>query len=190
MSFPGDSERRLTMWEIAPKIMIMPSVGWSLVMSRGPRPEIAVIRFLLPLCLLAAGSEFFSLLYHPDLGFTNVLVQSVITFTSYFLGYYIALVLSKLFLPKDAREFPATTFGKLLIMMGVGSLAFFLILIKVLPMIDFILEFLPVWSVYIIYKGMSMLVVSREKQLLSIGIVSIIVICSPLIVEWILTLFV
>ena len=190
MSSPGDSESRLTMWQIAPRIVMTPSVGWDMVMSRGPRPEIAVIRFLLPLCLMAAGSEFFTMIYNPDLSFTNVLVQSVITLTSYFLGYYIALVLAKLFLPKDAKEFPLTPYGKLVILTGVGSLAFFVVLIKLLPMIDFILEFLPVWTVFLIFKAMSKIAVSEEKQTLSIGIVCVIVICAPIIVEWFLSLFV
>ena len=178
------------MWSIMPRVLTMPSAGWELAMTAGPRPEIAVIRFLLPVCLLAAGSEFFAYFYNVGLNFTAVLVQSVLIFTSFFLGYFIALVFSRLFLPKDAKDFPGSQFGKLLIMGGIGSLAFFEVLINLLPMIDFILEFLPLWTVFIIYKGMQMTVVSPEKQTWAIGAVCIVVICSPIVVEWFLSLFV
>lgn len=189
MSSHGDDDIRYTMWRISPRILTMPTVGWEMVASRGPKPEIAVLRFLLPLSLAAAGSEFFAILYKSELSFTSLLVQAVIIFSSFFIGYYLSLVLAKIFLPRDAKDFPSTPYGKLLIMTGVASLAFFMVLEKALPMVDFILEFLPLWTVYILYKGMTMVVVSGDKQTFSIGVICVVVISSPVIVEWFLSLF-
>lgn len=189
MSSPGDSQKIYTMWSIFPKIMMMPSSGWERTLENGPQPEIAVLRFLLPMCLLAAGSEFFTLLYHSQLSFTDLLVNSVITFCSFFLGYYIAILFAQLFMPKDARTFPQTDYGRLLTMTGIVSLAFFHILFMALPMFDFVFEFLPLWTVFIIYKGMRIMVVSKERQTLALGVMCIVIICSPLVIDWFFALF-
>ena len=170
--------------------MTMPTLGWENALQRGPRPEIAVLRFLLPLSLLSAGSEFFSMLYQVQLNFTTVLVSSVITFCSFFLGYYLALVFAKIFLPKDARDFPSTSYGKLMTMIGIGTLAFFHILMMALPMFDFIIEFFPLWTIFIIFRGMKMVVVSAEKQMISLAVMCMVIICSPVLVEWFLSIFV
>lgn len=177
------------MWTLFPRILTMPGEGWEKTMQHGPRPEIAVIRFLLPLSLLAAGAEFFAYLYQVGLSFTDLLVRAVITFCAFFIGYYIALVFAKIFLPKDAKDFPSSNYGKLLTLTGIASLACFRVLFMALPMLDFILEFLPLWTLFIIYRGMKMVVVSAEKQTMALGVMCIDIICSPLLVEWILSLF-
>lgn len=191
-----EPSRRLTMWTIMPQIMITPAAGWEKAKKFGPTPELATLRFLFPLCLLSGVSVFFALLYprHNGLGgeesrFTVLLVNSVIQFCSFFIGYYVALVLNKVFLPKDVRDFPSTSFGKLLVMTGISTLALFHIIFEVLPMLDFILVFLPLWTIFIIYKGLPYSGMHSEKKLLAIGTVCVTTILGPFIVEWILVLF-
>lgn len=177
------------MWQIAPKVMVMPQAGWELAMLSGPRPEIATIRFLLPMSLAAAGAEFFNYLYPGPLTLTETLVMAVITFCAFFLGYYLALVLAKLLLPGDAKDFPSSAYGKLLTMTGIASLAAFHVLECALPMLDTILEFLPIWTVFIIYRGMKMVGVSADKQPYAIGAVCVVTVCAPPLVVWFLSLF-
>lgn len=194
----GESgDRRLTMWSLMPQIMTMPSTGWEKTRRRGPLPEVAVIRFFLPLCLISGFSVFFDYFY-PDqqnyLGteqgrFTVLLVNAVIQFTSFFLGYYLSLVLEKVFLPSDARKLPSTDYGKLLTMAGVGSLAIFHIIFEALQMLDFILVFLPLWTIFIIFKGMEKSDIRSEKHILTMGLVCMIVIACPTVLEWLLALF-
>lgn len=168
--------------------MTMPSSGWEMVMDRGPKPEIAVLRFLLPVSVLSGVSDFFNLIYMVDCTFTELLVSAVITFCSFFIGYYLSLVFCKLLLPKDAGHFPVSPYGKLIILFSTATLAFFHILMQAIPMFDFIFEFLPIWTVYLIYKGMKMVVVSAEKQTYAIGLTCIVTICSPFLIEWFLSL--
>lgn len=180
---------RLTMWSIVPRIMIMPASGWALARKNGPSPEIATIRFLLPMSLAAGISNFFTYFYPGRNSFTTVLVGAVITFCSFFLAYYIALLLQKLFLPKEGRDLPATSYGKLLTMTGIGTLALFHILTQALPMLDVILEFLPLWTIFLLYTGLKNTGVNNEKFVYALGVVCIVVVCSPYLVEWIFSLF-
>lgn len=181
---------RLTMWSIFPRIMTMPTTGWEMLRKRGPNPDVAAVRFLLPICLLAGGSNFFRYLYPGSPSFAAVLVEGVISLCGFFLGYYISLLLERIFMPKEARDFPATAYGKLLNMVGIATLALFYILAKALPMLDVIFEFLPLWTIFLIYVGMKNTGGNEEKHVYSLAAVCIIVICSPYLVNWILSLFV
>lgn len=181
--------RRLTMWSIVPRVMTMPNYGWTLARDHGPLAEVAVLRFLLPLSLISGGAEFFSLLYPNAPSFTGALVGAVVMFCSFFLGYYIALVMAKLFLPREERGFPHSQYGRLLAMTGVATLAIFHILFKLLPMFDFIIEFFPLWTIFLLYKGMKIADVPQEKWTVSLAVVCLAVICSPPLVEWIFSLF-
>lgn len=188
--------RRHTLWELVPQVMIMPTSGWEKMRASGPSPDVATIRFLLPLSLLSGASVFFSLLY-PNVNslgteensFTILLVNAVIMFCSFFIGYYVALLLEKIFLPKDMRDFPHSNFGKLMTMTGIGTLALFHILFEAFIMLDFILVFLPLWTIFILYKGIQQSGFHSEKELLAVGVICVVVIASPTLVEWILALF-
>lgn len=181
--------RETTMWALMPGIMISPARGWARAKTEGPEPDLATIRFLLPLCLAAGASEFFALIYHVQLSLADLLVNAVINFCAFFLGYYIAIVLCKLLLPKDTRNFPTTRFGRLMTMAAIATLAIFHILFEALPMFDFIIEFFPLWTVFILYKGLGTADISHEKFAYSMGVICVVIICSPPLVEWVFSLF-
>lgn len=185
-----DDVVRYTMWSIVPRVMAMPMSGWERAKNNGPSPDIAVLRFLLPVCLLAGGAEFLALLYQGSAGFASLLVNAVVSFCSFFLGYYIALVFARIFLPREARNFPSSRFGRLLTMTGIATLAFFHILMMALPMFDFVIEFFPLWTIFLIYKGMKFANIKPEKAPFSMGVMCVVVICGPILVEWALSLFI
>ena len=180
---------RSTMWSLMPKVLVAPASGWEKVRKEGPSPEVAVIRFLLPFCLLAGGADFFRLLYEVQLVFSDLLVEAVITFCSFFLGYYVSLVLLKLFLPRESKEFPVTRYGRLLVIGSTVSLAIFHILYVALPMFDFLIEFFPLWTVFLIYKGTASGCFEEERHAFSMGVVCVVVICSPVLIKWIFSFF-
>lgn len=187
---------RYTMWQLLPVIMVMPVKGWRKVFEGGPSPEIAVLRFLLPLSFLSGAAAFFAYLYpgaEGGIGVENnlriVLVNAVIQFCSFFIGYYVALLLAKVFLPKGTADFLSTRYGKLLTMTGVGTLALFHIIFQAFQMFDFILVFLPLWTIFLIYKGMERIEFNNDKRLPAIGVICVVIVAAPTIVEWTLTLF-
>lgn len=186
---PGP-DKQFTMWSLLPQILFAPTGGWERVRDNGPLPEIAVLRFLLPISILSGGAEFISLLYPGSPTITGVLIGAVISFMAYFIGYYVAVLLAKVFMPKDVKTFPTTIYGKLLTMTSVASLALFHILYKALPMFDFLLEFLPLWTIFIIYQGMTVAKLKTEKFPLALGVMCVVVIASPVLITWVFSLFV
>lgn len=186
----GKPVRLETMWSLVPRIMAMPGSGWKRLRDHGPLPEVALVRFLLPLCVLSGVAEFFVYLYQVQLSFADILVSAVIQFCSFFLGYFLSLLMLKVLMPKDAEGFVETQYAKLMIMTGIGTLALFHVVFMALPMFDFVLEFLPLWTVYILYEAMRQKKVSESKQLYATGAVCFTVISAPFIIEWLLTFFV
>lgn len=182
--------KRQTMWSLVPRVMTMPTSGWERMQKHGPSPEIAIIRYLFPISLLSGGAEFFSLVYPGQVELSSVLVAGVIQFCSFFIGYFFALILAGLFLPKAAKGFPATQYGKLLTMTAVSTLAIFHLLFKALPMFDFVFEFLPIWTIFLVYKGMLIAGIQKEKAAFSMGVMCLVTIASPVIVAWVFSLFI
>lgn len=182
-------EKRYTMWRLAPRVFVAPSTGWEKVKMHGPSPDLAVIRFLLPFSLMAGGSVFFRLLYPGQHTFTDLLVNAVIAFFSFFLGYYIALVLQKIFLPKEDKDFPSSKYGKLLTITGVSTLAIYYVLGQALPMFDFIIEFFPLWTIFLTYKGLRAVELKTDKWTYALGVICIVIISSPVLAEWFFSLF-
>lgn len=185
-----DDRKRYTMWSIMPVAMVNPQLGWSRARDEGPTPEIATLRFFIPICIFAALADFLIYLYPGQYTFPGVLVGSVVTLCSFFIGYYLSLVLTRLLLRKHSKSLPATDYGKLLIMGSTATLAFFHILMRAFPMFDFILEFLPLWTIYLVFEGIRQDHHDQEYSIFSIGMVCLIIICSPILIEWILSLFV
>lgn len=189
MNSPGDNYTTSTMWSLVVRIMVMPPSGWERTMQYGPQPDVAVWRFLTPICLLSGASAFLSRFYYPDLPSSILMVNAVITFCSMFLGYFLSLVIARLCLPADGRGFMDTPYAKLLCMTGIATLALYKILESAFPMLDVLIAFLPVWTIYLLYEGLKITVVSPRKQTFAVCAVCAAVICSPVLLEWIFTMF-
>lgn len=176
-------------WLKMTQAIIMPSSGWIQLHKSEIRPEKAVLYFLLPISFLASLSDFFTLLYEIDVKYTDLLVGIVITFFSFFLGYYVALLIAKLFLPVADKEFPHTNYGRILTIGCVGALALIHILDEALPMFDFIIEFFPLWIVFMLYKGLGLSNLHENKFSYCLGVLSVAIISSPFLIEWFFSLF-
>ena len=176
-------------WRALLKAMVMPSAGWKQLHNSQIKPENIVVGFLLPISLLAAASDLFSLLYEMELRFTDLLVGMVITFFTYFLGYYIAVLIARIFMPKADKGFPMTGYGRLLIIDCVAALAVIHVIYQALQIFDFMIEFFPLWTVYMLYKGMNYAKIDSNKATFSLGVMCVAVISSPVLINWFFDLF-
>ena len=175
-------------WKIMFVTMGLPADGWNMLRDKNVSPNQVIPGFFIPLCILAALSNFFTLIYDSQLAYSDLFVNIVITFFSFFLGYYLAILMGRLLLPKADRDFPMTRFGRLMIIVGISTLLLFKILMFALPMFDFIIEFFPIWTVYLLYKGLAKSDLNENKISYSLGVICVVIIASPVLVEWLLSL--
>lgn len=176
-------------WLTLLKAMIMPSQGWKKIRESDLKPDSAVIGFLLPMSLLAAISNLFSIIYDIDLKYTDLLVGMVVSFFTYFLGYYIAVLIARIFVPTAVRDFPMSNYGRNLITGCMGTLAMIHIIYEAFQLFDFVIEFFPLWIVFMLYKGMSQVNTDSNKATYTLGVMCVAVISSPVLIEWFFSFF-
>lgn len=164
------------------KMLISPIMGWKNIKSVAYKPEEVASRLYYPLIALIAAGEFLQLIYNPDLTVTVLLKDALITFISFFLGYFSILFLIELLFKKDARIKLTTDFGKNFILMNLSSMVLFYFLYEVLPLAGPILVFTPIYTLYLIIKGVKCLRLPQENYNLNIFLLSLLIIGMPIII--------
>lgn len=169
------------------KILSTPVEGWKELKRRKYTPEEVASGCFYPLTALASLSEFADKIY-TTISMGDCLMQALYTFISFFFGYFTIMLVGGLALPSLSKECLKKNIGKEFVMMNLSTLALFYIANKLLPMIDAALFFLPIWTVYLIYKGVRILripvvVESRTKVILVFLIIGM-----PIMWQWLLDL--
>ena len=169
------------------RVMFGPIEGWKRLKRAKLSPEEVASHCFYPLVGLAALSEFAALWTHVNVSLTNVVVSAVTTFISFFFGYFLVLLLGGVFLPKRARELVNLPFGKEFIMISMATLALFLIIYNVVPLMSPVLVFLPLWTIYIMFRGVRLLRVAKDCESRTTVTLCTLVIGSPALCCWLLT---
>lgn len=184
---PEEPRKRKTPLELMFGIMLNPVEGWKSLRRSKYTPDEISAKCFYPLSALAAASQFVALVYHPDMEMSDILVKALITFICFFFGNFIILPLLKILLPKSIKDFSETDFGKEFVMMMLSTLALFYVAITLLPMIEPVLVFLPLWTIYLISKGTKFIKIPKDKTVGATGMLCVVIIGTPLLVNWIFT---
>lgn len=169
------------------KILATPVEGWKELKRRKYSLEEVASGCFYPFIAFASLSEFADKLY-TTIGISECLMQAVYTFISFFFGYFTIMLLGGIVLPSLSKECLKKNIGKEFVMMNLSSLALFYIANKLLPMIDAALFFLPIWTVYLIYKGVRILRVPMAVESRTKVILVFLIIGTPIIWQWLLDL--
>ncbi|MDE6381676.1 MAG: hypothetical protein K2L57_02300, partial [Muribaculaceae bacterium] len=76
--------------------------------------------------------------------------------------------------------------GRQFVMLTMSTLAVFWILIQVMPMFEPVLVFLPLWTIYLIYKGIRVLRVPSEVENSTTGLMCMLIIGVPIFWNWLM----
>lgn len=131
---------------------IAPVKAWK-ELHRIKSPEEFASGCFYPLIALATASSFMSLAYDPELKLADGIIRAVVVFIAFFLGYFCVLFICRLILPEDGKKKIDTPFGRIYLMTGMSTLALFFTLGQLLPDLDALLVFLPLFTVYLSARG-------------------------------------
>ncbi len=165
-------------------ILISPLEGWKAVRRHNISFNSWAQSCFYPLIAFSAVSIFFTKFYNPYSSIEELLIPAVARFISYFFGYFLISLLCQIFLPHSSKILTDSNFGKIFMMTILSSLASFAALISLLPMLEPVLVFLPLWSTYLIYKGVRFLKLPEQHQAWTVIILSIFLIGVPYILNW------
>lgn len=171
-------------------IIISPKAGWEEVnQSAIPTGKIQSSVFL-PLLAILAISTFIPMIYDRTLTLPNTLMQAIISFSGYYLAYYLTAFILGGTYPELVQGKVATDRMNDYVMYNLIYLILLSIIKNLLPVdfapIFFMMFYLP----YIAYRGTDYLGVSSSKVLKFTIIASLMMLLFPQIINYIFGLLV
>ncbi len=179
-----DKRRDISVFLILLKLLSNPVEGWKEVRREKITVDEAQRNCFYPLLALLAVSHFATLLYSSRVTLPQVILGSVTSFVGYFAGFFCIVLLLKLLLPKDADKCMDTNFGKVFVILNLSSLCLFFTAMELLPMLWPVLIFLPLWTVYVICRGTRFFRFPEDKTIQCIGLMCILIVGLPSLIEW------
>lgn len=169
------------------KIMFNPVEGWKTL--RRVKISVASLQSgcFYPLLALLAVSEFADFLYSVNVNLSEVITKAVIAFVAYFFGYFCVQMVVSWLLPKEMALQFEEKFGKEYTIVSLSTLALFSIITNLLPMLWPILIFLPIWTLYLMFKGVRFFKFPMQKEMRFFVIAGASVLGMPFLIDWVLT---
>lgn len=165
-------------------IMFNPVQGWKNLRRSKLSVESLQSGCFYPILAVLALSNFSEYFYSVNVSLSSVVTKAVISFVSYFFGFFCVLIVLKILLPKNTLMNFEGEFGKNYIITGLSTLALFSILTNLLPMLWPVLIFLPLWTLYLLYKGSRFFKMAETQELRFLIVTCVAVIGVPLLIDW------
>lgn len=145
-------------------LLISPKLGWRQIKAAHySSDEFARIVFY-PLLALMAACRFIDKIYKADVSTSALLQKAIALFVAGFGGYYLVCLLGRAFMPTVARTKIDSSFGRIFVMAVMCVLTISIIVCEVLPWLGMMLMILPIYSAYILVKGLAPLRVPEHER--------------------------
>jgi hypothetical protein len=145
-------------------LLISPKLGWRKIKAAHYSPEEFARIVFYPLLALLAACRFIDKIYKTDVGTGLLLQKAIALFVAGFGGYYLVCLLGRAFLPVVARTKIDSSFGRIFVMAVMCVLTISVIVCEVLPWLGMMLMILPIYSAYILVKGLAPLRVPEQER--------------------------
>lgn len=146
------NDKKSSPWKLLLKTMFSPVEGWKALKRSRISSEAMAAAIFYPICGLAAISEFVPMLYDSGLVWTQVFISAVIVFISFFFSNLLIPPFGKLVLGEGAKEMIESNYGRTAVMVLLSTLGIFKIVFNLLPPLDVVTVFLPIWTIYMISR--------------------------------------
>lgn len=180
--------KRKSAFGILFKIMFNPVEGWKTLRRTKTSLEGLQSACFYPLLAILALSKFAEFYYSVEVSLTKVVTEAIVAFVAFFLGYFCIPVILTWVLPKEAAEKIESKFGKEYVLVALTTLVLFSILTDLLPMLWPILIFLPIWTLYIMFKGVRFFLLPQQVEVKFVLWSGLCVIAVPILIDYFLNL--
>lgn len=180
----NDQRENISCFGILFRIMFNPVEGWKSLRRSKVSVENLQSGCFYPLLAFLAVSNFASFFYSIDISLAQVVSKAIVAFVAFFFGYFCIQMILTWLLPDEVVKLFDNKYGKEFIIIGLSTLALFFSLTEILPMLWPILIFLPIWTIYILFKGIRFFKFPQNQEMKFFILVSTAVIGVPLIIDW------
>lgn len=170
------------------EVMFNPVQGWKRIRRLKLTAENMQSGCFYPLLAILALSKFSDYFYVAKANLSMVVSQAIVAFVSYFFGYFCVIIFMKNIFSKPVSDYMESNFGKIFIMLPMSTLVLFSIFTNLFPMLWPILIFLPLWTLYIMYKGIRFFKLGQSQVLKFTVLSCVSVIGFPELIDWLLNM--
>ena len=139
------------------QILMTGTAGWKDLRRSRLTPEQTAARCFYPLIALTAICRFADWFYLPEFILSKTLVSAASVFIAFFFSCFAVQVVCKWLFPYEAKRRTDSNYFKLMVQYSLASLALFWIPAEILPILEPLTVFLPIWTAFIITKGIRFL---------------------------------
>lgn len=159
------------------QLILAPVKGWEDVSADGLDDTALLKKGLIPMLAVVALSSLVRLFFDVEASVVGVIQQAIITFIKYFATYYFACLIYTLYLPSCINGEFSLKKCHTFITYGITLLALVNIIENCIPVELAVLYIMPIYVLYILWRGLRYLSVSFDGvgTFLLITILSIIV---------------
>jgi len=169
------------------KVLLNPTEGWKSIRRKKLTAEECQRGCFYPLLALLAISKFAAFIHESRVNLNEVLVNAVTAFVSFFFGYFCIMILLKAMMPEKVKESISTEFGKVFIITTLSTLCLFFSVLDIFPMLWAVLIFLPLWTIYVICRGVRFFKFPEHKKISCTAIICLLVVGIPCVIDWMLS---
>lgn len=166
-------------------VMFNPVEGFKMIRRSKITSDKFASECFYPLITLASVASFTQLFYDTESTLISSIIDVIVTFMSMFFGYFTTLLCGKWLLLKEPSEALGKDYGKIFLMTAFCSLSLFYILFRLFPLLAPVWAMLPIWTIYIIWRGTKFLGVNEGSDSRTKVILSFLTIFMPIVWNWI-----
>lgn len=165
-------------------ILMTGTAGWKDLRRSRLTPEQTAAGCFYPIVALASVCRFSDWFYHPEFNLSTTLISAVSIFASFFFSYFAVQVVCRWLFPYAAKTKTDAPYFKLIVQYALASLALFWIPAEILPILEPLTVFLPIWTAFIITKGIRFLRLPEQYYNRCMVTIVVTVIVMPYFFMW------
>lgn len=166
------------------KLVGTPVEGWKAIKRSSITAAEWSWRCFYPLTLFCALSCLMTMTYDHDVTIASAITQTIVTFMAILLSYICTLLLADILLPQ-IRQNIKSDFGRIFVMAAISTMSVAFALWNLLPMLSPILAFVPIYTIYLVLRGVKYLRVPQDMTNRTTIMMCLFIIGLPMLLNYI-----
>ena len=176
-------------WRLFFSVLFTPVQGHKRLKNSKLDPAVMVSRVYYPVLALVSAAAFMDLAYGLDNDISSILQNAVALFVSFFITYFALFPAAGGLLGKNVSEKLASGYGRRLVSVTLTVLALNFLLYELCPVLEPVLFFAPVYTIYLITRGVKFLRLDDKRNTACIMVIVLLEIGLPYLIYWCLKAF-
>lgn len=181
----SEEEKRKSSLLILLQILFSGTIGWKDLRRSRLKAEDTAAGCFYPMAALVSACRFADWFNRPDFSLTETLTDAVAIFVSFFFSYFGVQILCRWLFPEEIKDRAESTYFRQLVQYALASLALFWIPAEIFPVIEPLTAFLPLWTIFIITKGMRFLRIPNKYETRATITLVVTTVAMPYLILWI-----